>query len=177
RPEVPAAPETQTVAVAGRSHRLLPPRRGGEAVAAVLDRHEVAEVEALIDLVNACRAYAGELAVNEATLRVHSQLEHYLDSGMPALLDGLRHAGAGERNFRQSQVDAAARFAAKVFGAQYAAVLAKAADVPAQGPAPGPAGAWPFLPPFWPEAVAPHGAALPEGGGVFVRCGGSPAMM
>src|SRR5262249_56027412 len=108
--------ESQIVAVPGRVPRLLRPRARGDAVAAVLDRHEVAEVEALIDLVNACRAYAGELAVNEATLRVHSQLQHYLDSGMPALLDGLRQAGPGDRNFRQSQVDAAARFAAKVFG-------------------------------------------------------------
>jgi hypothetical protein len=52
---------------------------------------------------------------------------------MAPLLEGLRQAGAGERKFRQSQVDAAVRFAAKMFGADYAAVLVKAADVAAQG--------------------------------------------
>ena len=52
---------------------------------------------------------------------------------MPALLDGLRQAGPGEGAFRQAQVDAAVRFAAKIFGADYAAVLVKAADVAAHG--------------------------------------------
>ncbi len=134
RADVSAAIESQIVAVPGRVHRLLRPRSRIDTVADALDSHEVAEVEALIDLVSACRAYAGELAMNEATLRVHSQLEHYLDSGMAALLDGLRQAAPGERNLRQSQADAATRFAAKVFGQDYAAVLLKAADVAAQSP-------------------------------------------
>jgi hypothetical protein len=131
RAEVSAAIEGQIVAVPGRVHRLLRPRAGGEGGA--LDENDVAEVEALIDLVNGCRTYAGELAVNEATLRVQSQLEQYLDTGMPTLLDGLRQAGLGELPLRQSQVDAAVRFAAKIFGPDYAAVLLKAADVAAQG--------------------------------------------
>jgi hypothetical protein len=129
--EVSRVIEGQIVTVPGRVHRLLRPRAGGEGAA--LDLNDVAEVEALIDLVNACRTYAAELAVNEATLRVHSQLQHYLDTGMAALLDGLRQAGPGERAFRQAQVDAAVRFAAKIFGTEYAAVLLKAADVAAQG--------------------------------------------
>jgi hypothetical protein len=133
RAEVSAVIERHIVAVPGRVHRLLRPRSAAEAVRSGLDRHDVAEVEALIDLVNACRTYAAELAVNEATLRVHSQLQHYLDTGMPALLDGLRQAGPGERTFRQSQADAAVRFAAKIFGPDYAAVLVKAADVAAHG--------------------------------------------
>jgi hypothetical protein len=132
RSEVSALIERHIAAVPGRVHRLLRPRFGADA-AGGLDAQEVAEVEALIELVNACRAYAGELAVNEATLRVHSQLQNYLDTGMAPLLEGLRQAGAGERKFRQSQVDAAVRFAAKMFGADYAAVLVKAADVAAQG--------------------------------------------
>jgi hypothetical protein len=131
RAEVSALLENRIVAVPGRVHRLLRPRARSEG--ATLDPSEVAEVEALIDLVNACRTYASELAVNEATLRVHSQLEHYLDTGMAPLLDGLRQASPGERAFRQAQVDAAVRFAAKIFGSEYAAVLVKAADVAAQG--------------------------------------------
>jgi hypothetical protein len=131
RAEVSAAIETQIVTVPGRVHRLLRPRAKGEGV--VLDLQDVAEVEALIDLVNACRTYAAELAVNEATLRVQSQLQHYLDTGMAPLLDGLRQAGPAERALRQAQVDAAVRFAAKIFGSDYAAVLLKAADVAAHG--------------------------------------------
>jgi hypothetical protein len=45
------------------------------------------------------------------------------------LLEGLRHAGDADRSFRQSQVDAAVRFCAKVFGREYAALLGKAAEV------------------------------------------------
>jgi hypothetical protein len=131
RAEVSAAIEAQIVTVPGRVHRLLRPRTKGEGT--VLDDGDVAEVEALIDLVNACRTYAAELAVNEATLRVQSQLQHYLDTGMAPLLDGLRQAGAGDRAVRQAQVDAAVRFAAKIFGSEYAAVLLKAADVAAHG--------------------------------------------
>ena len=131
RAEASALLENRIVAVPGRVHRLLRPRARSEGAA--FDAHEVAEVEALIDLVNACRTYAAELAVNEATLRVHSQLQHYLDTGMAPLLDSLRQASAGERALRQAQVDAAVRFAAKIFGSEYAAVLVKAADVAAQG--------------------------------------------
>ena len=60
-----------------------------------------------------------------------NDLQQYLDSGTRALLDGLRHAGVADRSFRQSQVDAAARFCGKVFGADYAAMLTKAATVAA----------------------------------------------
>ena len=42
-------------------------------------------------------------------------------------------AGDNERPFRQSQVDAAVRFCAKVFGQEYAALLTKAADVASHG--------------------------------------------
>lgn len=131
RAEISAAAEAQILTVPGRVHRLLRPRAKGEN--AILDDRDIAEVEALIDLVNACRTYAAELAINEATLRVQSQLQHYLDTGMAPLLDGLRQASAAERALRQAQIDAAVRFAAKIFGSEYAAVLIKAADVAAHG--------------------------------------------
>jgi hypothetical protein len=44
----------------------------------------------------------------------------------------LRHAGAGERPFRQSQVEAAIRLCRSLFGVDYAELLAKAADVAMQ---------------------------------------------
>ena len=65
------------------------------------------------------------------TLRTFSELQQYLDTGTRTLIDGLRQAGDSDALFRQSQVDAAVRFCAKVFGEEYAALLAKAAEVAA----------------------------------------------
>jgi hypothetical protein len=94
-----------------------------------LDADEVTETEALVGFVAACRNYASELAVNEVTQRTFNELQQFLDTGMRNLPDALRGASAGERPFRQSQVDAAVRFCAKVFGQEYASLLAKAAEV------------------------------------------------
>ena len=96
-----------------------------------LHEDDVAETEALVGFVTACRNYASELAVNEITLRTFSELQQYLDGGTHALLDALRIASNAERGYRQSQVDAAVRFCAKIFGQEYAALLAKAAEVAA----------------------------------------------
>jgi hypothetical protein len=120
--------------VSGRMRRLVRPRKASEiARSASLDASEVDETEALIEFVGICRNYASELAINEVTLRVHSELQNYLETQTPALLDGLRTTDEAHRPFRLSQVDAAVRFAGKVFGASYAALLAKAAEVAAQG--------------------------------------------
>jgi hypothetical protein len=122
RSEIESAP--------GRMRRLLRPRPSNEIRAnSVLDAQEVAETEALIAFVGNCRYFAGELALNEMTQRTFSDLQHFLDNGMRALLDGVRHAGDADRSFRQSQLDAAARFCAKVFGKDYAALLTRAAEV------------------------------------------------
>ena len=120
--------------VPGRMRRLLRPRKPNEMHReAVLDGSEVQETEALIEFASVCRNYASELAINEVTLRVHTELQNYLETGTSPLLDGLRNSEEAHRSFRQSQVDAAVRFAGKVFGASYASLLAKAAEVAAQG--------------------------------------------
>ena len=62
-----------------------------------------------------------------------SDLQNFFDSGMQILLDRLRASPPAERSFRQSQVDAAVKFCAKLFGSDYASLLAKAADVAAKG--------------------------------------------
>jgi hypothetical protein len=112
----------------GKVRRLLrPPRQVGRE--AVLNPADTAEIEAAIELVGICRTYAGELAINEATLRVSSDLQDVLERETSTLLAALRQAGDGEWRYRQSQLDAAVRFAAQVFGAEYASLLAKAADV------------------------------------------------
>src|SRR5262245_43969483 len=113
-----------------RVQRLLRPRPSREIQPnSVLDPNEVAEVEALVEFVGVCRFFAGELAINEMTQRALTELRQYLDNGTQILLEGLRHASDADRSFRQSQVDAAVRFCAKVFGREYAALLGKAAEV------------------------------------------------
>jgi hypothetical protein len=120
----------------GRVRRLLRPRPAKEiAPDSSLDAGDVAETETAVELVSICRNYASELAVNELTSRVYSELQNYLDTGTSPLLDGLRSCGPADRKFRLSQVDAAVRFSAKIFGVNYAALLAKAAEVAAQGEA------------------------------------------
>jgi hypothetical protein len=114
----------------GRVRRLIRPRPSKEiAQGSALDPDEVAEAEALVGFVAACRNYASELAINEVTQRTFNELQQFLDSGTRALIDALRSSAPGERRFRKSQVDAAVRFCAKVFGQEYASTLAKAADV------------------------------------------------
>jgi hypothetical protein len=120
----------------GRVRRLLRPRPAREIVAGTaLDPSDVADTEALIQLLGACRNYASELAVSEMTTRVHGELQQYLDSGTKTLLEGLRGAGAADGPFRQSQVDAAVRFCGIVFGQEYASLLTKAAEVAAHSKA------------------------------------------
>ena len=114
----------------GRVRRLLRPNPAREVVrGGFLDPGEVRESEALIEFVGVCRNNAGELAINEMALRVHNEVRQYLDTTTPVLLDALRSADASSRSLRQSQLDAAVRFCAKLFGSDYAALLTKAAEV------------------------------------------------
>jgi hypothetical protein len=132
RAEISSVLRTEIESAPGRVRRLLRPRPATEiAPNSALDPDDVAATEALIELVAACRSYAGELAISEMTTRCYSELQQYLDTGTQTLLDGLRGCGQSERRFRQSQVDAAVRFCAKVFGQEYASLLAKAAEVAA----------------------------------------------
>jgi hypothetical protein len=117
----------------GRVRRLMRPRPSKEiAPGSVLDAEDVVDTAALVGFVVTCRNYAGELAINEVTQRTYSDLRHYLDTGTRTLLDALRNASSDERPFRQSQVDAAVWFCRKVFGDEYASLLAKAAEVASQ---------------------------------------------
>ena len=126
--------KSQLETVPGRVRRLLRPRKPNEITpGSALDATDVAETEALIEFVATCRNYASELALNEVTMRVNSELQNFLETGTTPLLDGLRGAEDAGRPFRLAQVDAAVRFAGKVFGPSYAASLAKAAEVAAQG--------------------------------------------
>lgn len=121
----------------GRVRRLLRPRPAKEIVAgSLVDAFDVRDVETRVELIAACRHYAGELAVSEVTQRTYSEISQYLETGTRILLDALRQAEDAERPFRYSQLDAGVRFCRVIFGADYAALLAKAADVALQGAPP-----------------------------------------
>lgn len=132
RAEISSILKPEIEATFARVRRVLRPNPARELVrGGMLDPGEVRETEALIEFVGVCRNNAGELAINEMALRVHNEVRQYLDTTTPVLLDALRSADAGSRSLRQSQFDAAVRFCGKVFGSDYAALLAKAAEVAA----------------------------------------------
>ena len=83
-----------------------------------------ATTRAVLDLAAQSGITVKSLSVQSTTL--DDVFVHYTGR---ALRDALRVAGDMERPFRQSQVDAAVRFCGKVFGKDYAALLAKAAEV------------------------------------------------
>jgi hypothetical protein len=133
RTEVSNVLKTEVESTPGRVRRLLRPRPAKDiAAGSLLDATDVSEAEMLVEFVGASRNYASELAVNEVTVRSYSELQLYLESGTKVLLDALRHAGDADRPFRQSQVDAAIRFCKLVFGADYAGLLGKAAEIAVQ---------------------------------------------
>lgn len=132
RTEISNLLKAEIESLPGRVRRLLRPRPAKDIqVNATLDSGDVAETETLIEFVGICRNYAGELAVSEMTQRAYSEVHHYLDTSTQSLVDALRQAGDKDRTFRKSQLDAAARFCAKMFGQDYADLLTKAGSMPA----------------------------------------------
>lgn len=134
RSEIANLLKSEIESMPGRVRRLLRPRPAKEIVpGSKLDPSDVDEVEKLVEFVGACRHFAGELAASEMTMRNYSEMQQYLERSTPQLIEGLRSAGEPDRPFRRSQVDAAIRFCGKVFGAEYAATLTKAADIALNG--------------------------------------------
>ena len=107
RTEVSNVLKTEIESPSGRVRRLLRPRAAKEIPAgSSLDAMDVSEAEMLVEFVGACRTYANELAVNEATVRSYSDLQHYLESGTKILLDSLRRtakpiARSGSRRWKR----------------------------------------------------------------------------
>src|SRR5262249_26857076 len=78
RTDVSDALKAEIESAPGRVRRLLRPRPASEiARHSMLDASEVADTEALIELVGACR----KLAISEMTLRAYSEVQHHLDTG------------------------------------------------------------------------------------------------
>ena len=117
----------------GRVRRVLRPRAGNDvAPGSVLEANEVSDAEMQLDLIMACREHANDLGVGDASMRGYSEVQNYLEGGAKILLDSLGHASEADRPFRQSQMQAAVRFCRVIFGADYAGLLAKAAEMVTQ---------------------------------------------
>ncbi len=134
RTDVSNTLKSEIESVPGRVRRLLRQRSDKDINAgAKLDPAEIDETAALIDFVAHCRNYAGELAINEVTLRAHSDLQHYVESATEALVESLRTGDARIRAFRQLQAETAIRFCESIFGHEYAALMTKAAEMAQSG--------------------------------------------
>jgi hypothetical protein len=130
RSEISGLLKSEIESAPGRMRRLLRPRGVKEiAAGSRLDDDDVAEVEALISFVDACRKYAGELALNEMTMRSYSDIRQYLESSSRTLLEALRTAGESDRAFRQSQVEAAIRFGSRIFGPDWGVTIRRAMEL------------------------------------------------
>jgi hypothetical protein len=130
RAEISNVLTSEIDSVPGRVRRLLRQRPEKDIHAGTrLDVSEADETVALVNFVVVCRNYAGELAINEVSLRSFSDLQHYVEPATEALVESLRTKDARLRTFRQLQVDLAIRFCDVIFGHDYAALMSKAAEV------------------------------------------------
>jgi hypothetical protein len=123
-------PEIETLP--GRVRRVLasrPPRKAGRPES--LDETELASIELGLDILVVAKSHAAELALNEVTLRVFSDLQSFLDASVNPLIDGMRGMAGEERVFRLQQLDAAVKVCHRVLGADFATLLSKAVEVAA----------------------------------------------
>jgi hypothetical protein len=130
RTEISNSLQSEIESVPGRVRRLL--RQGPNKDVTVnsrIDPVDVEEVAALIDFVAICRNYASELAINEVSLRAHTELQQYVETATQNLVESLRVEDPKVRAFRKMQMQAAIRFCEVLFGPDYASLMSKAADV------------------------------------------------
>jgi hypothetical protein len=129
RADISSALQSEIDSVPGRVRRLLRQRADKDIPnGAQLDASEVEETAALIEFVSVCRTFAGELAINEVSLRTYSDLQHYVEQSTEALVQSLRISEGKNRGYRQSQVAAAIRFCHQLFGSDYASLMSRAAE-------------------------------------------------
>jgi hypothetical protein len=129
RVEISSTLQSEIESVPGRVRRLLRQRADKDiSPTAHIDPTDVDETVALINFVAVCRTYASELAINEVTLRTYSDLQQYVEKSTEALVQSLRAGEARIRAYRQAQAKAAIRFCELLFGAEYAALMSRAAD-------------------------------------------------
>lgn len=135
RKETSALLESELEAVPGRVRRLLRQRDAREAERhPAFDTRDIVEVAGSVELLCACRHFAGEVALNQTAPRLHNELQHYVEGAASRLIDGMRAVSPQERNLRQPQIDALVVIAGRLFGAEYGALLAKAATIASNAP-------------------------------------------
>jgi hypothetical protein len=129
RAEISNTLQSEIDSVPGRVRRILRQRSDKDILAgARVDATEVDDAAALIDFVAVCRTYAGELAINEVTLRTYSDLQQYVEKATEALVQSLRAGDLRARAYRQVQAEAAVRFCEALFGREYASLMSRAVD-------------------------------------------------
>jgi hypothetical protein len=129
RADISSALQSEIDSVPGRVRRILRQRADKDIAAAPqINSSDVDETIALIEFVAVCRTYAGELAINEVTMRTYSDLQHYVEQSTEALVQSLRGSEGKARSYRQTQVAAAIRFCDVLFGADYASLMSRAAE-------------------------------------------------
>jgi hypothetical protein len=129
RSDISSALQSEIDSVPGRVRRLLRQRTEKDiSAAAAINTSDVDETAALIEFVAVCRTYAGELAINEVTMRTYSDLQHYVEQSTEALVQSLRGSEGKARTYRQAQATAAIRFCDVLFGADYASLMSRAAE-------------------------------------------------
>ena len=115
--------------VPGQIRRLLRAPQRDDVTHEPISPEAVADVETRLDLLTVCRNSASEIALNEITVRVFGEIQGYLDPRLTQLLEAIRSAPDVDRVLKIAQIDAGIRFSARIFGASYAQLLQKAADV------------------------------------------------
>jgi hypothetical protein len=129
RADISNALQSEIDSVPGRVRRLLRQRSDKDIAAAPqINSGDVDETAALIEFVAVCRTYAGELAINEVTMRTYSDLQQYVEQSTEALVQSLRGSEGKARAYRQAQMAAAIRFCDVLFGADYASLMSRAAE-------------------------------------------------
>ncbi|CEJ09913.1 hypothetical protein BN1110_00184 [bacterium YEK0313] len=118
--------------VPGQIRRLLRAPQRDDVTHEPISPEAVADVENRLDLLTVCRNAASEIALNEITVRVFGEIQGYLDPRLTQLLEAIRSAPDVDRALKIAQIDAGIRFSARIFGASYAQLLQKAADVAIQ---------------------------------------------
>lgn len=121
--------KTLTAAIDAAPGRLRQLLRAQARGITVVDAGDVEEIENALELVVACRAYAGEMAMSEAANRVFAEVQAYLEQTTTQLLELSRGVDGEDFSDRVARIHAAVRFCAKIFGSSYAQLLQKAADV------------------------------------------------
>lgn len=129
RIEISGALRPHIEGLPGRVRRILRQRSANDITPTTrLDVNEIEETAAMMQIVETCRAYAEELAVNEISNRTRAELAQYVGPTTDAVIAALRGADARTVAFRRQQADAAILFSGVLYGTEHAARMQRSVD-------------------------------------------------